>query len=404
VIFKALSDGEYHGAVPENQIEFRASRLRFDRHELHGELTVSCGLAGARVFDEACLNSSSMNFSSSAARKSRGLFLAERARTGTKVDWVGLVEELCTLVLKAEREGEPAVVLSQVETTTAERVIAIDGIPLYPDHHEIDFGDGGTAKSLLALYRAGRLEADGERVMYCDWELTATTHRRRLEQLFGRDRMPSMRYVRCERPLMHEVDRLRRLIVEHEITYAIFDSVGFACDGPPEAAESALNYFRAVRQLRIGGLHLAHVSKAETGDQRPFGSAFWHNSARSTWFMKAADSGANYLTVGLVHRKANLGPLQSARAYTFTFEPDHISVTPVAASTVDALVGDLKMSERIRETLKSGPRTIAAIAKELDAKVDTVEKTVKRGQGKVFTRLPSPDGVARFALLEGRAS
>ena len=89
--------------------------------------------------------------------------------------------------------------------------------------------------------------------------------------------MPSIRYVRCERPLVHEVDRLRRIILDEEITFGVFDSVGFACDGPPEAAESALKYFQAVRQLRIGGLHLAHVSKADTGDQRPFGSAFWHN-------------------------------------------------------------------------------------------------------------------------------
>jgi hypothetical protein len=49
VIFKVLGDSEYHASVPEHQIEFRVSRLRFDRHELHGELTVTCGLAGARV-------------------------------------------------------------------------------------------------------------------------------------------------------------------------------------------------------------------------------------------------------------------------------------------------------------------------------------------------------------------
>jgi hypothetical protein len=253
VIVKPISEGEYHAAVPEHQIEFRASRLRFDRHELHGELSVTCGLAGARVFDEASLSSSSMNFSSAAARVTRGKYLAERARTGNTVDWVGLVEELCTLVLKGERDGKPAVILSQVQADLAESVIMVDAIPIYTDYQQIDFGDGGTGKSLLALYRAGRLEAEGERVLYLDWELNDSTHHRRLKQLFGPDRMPSIRYVRCDRPLVQEVDRLRRVISDEEITFGIFDSVGFACDGPPDAAESALTYFRAVRQLRIGG-------------------------------------------------------------------------------------------------------------------------------------------------------
>ena len=80
-------------------------------------------------------------------------------------------------------------------------------------------------------------------------------------------------YARCERPLVYEADRLARIVREHDISYAIFDSVAFACDGPPEAAEVAGRYFRAVRQLGIGSLQIAHISKAENGDKKPFGSA-----------------------------------------------------------------------------------------------------------------------------------
>ena len=240
MIFKALTEGEYHAAVPEHSIEFRVARLRYERHELHGELTVSCGLAGARSFDDACISSSTMNLSSAMTRQSHGKRLADRARTAGKVDWIGLLEELCMRVLSAERAGQPAVILSQVAPATSESIVTIDGYPIYTKHHAIDFGDGGTAKSLYALYRGGKLEAQGERVALFDWELDAVTHRGRLEKMFGRERMPSIRYVRCDRPLVHEVDRLRRIIRDEEITFGIFDSVGFACDGPPEAAESAL--------------------------------------------------------------------------------------------------------------------------------------------------------------------
>ncbi len=403
MIFKALTDGEYHAAVPENSIEFHVARLRYERHELHGELTVCCGLAGARVFDDATLSASTMNFSSAQTRQTHGKRLAERARTAGTIDWIGLLEELAVRVLRAERAGQPAVILSRVPAGEAEPIITIDGYPIYTRHQQIDFGDGGTAKSLFALLRAGKLEAEGERVALFDWELDVRTHRQRLEQLFGREGMPSIRYVRCDRPLVHEVDRLRRIILDEEITYGIFDSVGFACDGPPEAAESALAYFRAVRQLRIGGLHLAHVSKADTGDQRPFGSAFWHNSARSTWFVKAAGSEPGQLTIGLMNRKANLGPLQPTLAYTFTFTPGHIAVEKVSTASVEELVTTLPVWHRIKDALKSGPQTLGSLAEELGAKVDSIDKAVKR-RGQLFTRVSGADGIPRIALVERRTA
>ena len=38
---------------------------------------------------------------------------------------------------------------------------------------------------------------------------------------------------------------------------------------------------------RLRGL-ITHITKVENGDQRPFGSTFWHNSGRSTWKLKLA--------------------------------------------------------------------------------------------------------------------
>ena len=401
MIFKAMNESEYLASVVEHAIEFRVSRLRYDRHELHGELTVCCGLAGARVFDDATLSASTINFSSAQTRQTHGKRLAERARTAGTVDWVGMLEELAVRVLAAERAGQPAVILNRLRAAEIEPVLTLDGYPVFPRQQQIDFGDGGTGKSLFALWRAGQLEAEGERVALFDWEMDAQTHRGRLEKLFGKDRMPSIRHVRCDRPLIHEVDRLRRIILDEEITFGIFDSVGFATDGPPEAAESALKYFQAVRQLRIGGLHLAHVSKADTGDQRPFGSAFWHNSARSTWFVKTAASVPGSLTIGLLNRKANLGPLQPALAYTFTFTPDRIAVARIEAASVDELVDSLPMWQRMKDALRSGPKTSALLAEELDTTLDTIKKTVQRKSG-LFTRVPSADGIPRIALVERR--
>jgi hypothetical protein len=405
-MFRTVGEGEYLASNADLDIEFRVSRLRYERHELVGELTVCCGIPGARVVDvddgSQILSASTMNFSSAQTRQTRSKLLAERSRA-RQLDWFGMVEELCQRVLAAERRGHPAVVLSQVPAPAPDDTVSVEGFTIPRAHATILFGDGGTAKSLLSLYAGGKLEAHGERVALFDWELDAATHRGRLERLFGPLCMPSIRYVRCERPLVHEIDRIRRVIQDEEITFGVFDSVGFACDGPPEAAESALNYFRAWRQLRIGGLHIAHISKAENGDQRPFGSAFWHNSARATWYVKQATNEPGSLTIGLINRKANLGPLQPALAYTFSFDAQRTTLTRVNASTVDELVDSVPLWQRIKQTLKTGPQTLAAIADELDAKVDTVEKAVKR-KSQVFTKVSSEDGIYRIALVERRVA
>lgn len=57
-----------------------------------------------------------------------------------------------------------------------------------------------------------------------------------------------------------------------KIEFAVFGSFAFATDSPQETAESAAANFRAVRQIgAIGSIHMAHISKADGGDQKPFG-------------------------------------------------------------------------------------------------------------------------------------
>jgi hypothetical protein len=51
----------------------------------------------------------------------------------------------------------------------------------------------------------------------------------------------------------------------------------------------------------------------------------------------------------------------------------------------------------------SRPQTLAALAEDLDAKVDTVKKAVQR-HPHMFTRITGKDAVQRIALQERRAS
>src|SRR5262249_36961251 len=145
-----------------------------------------------------------------------------------------------------------------------------------------------------------------------DWELSEVDHWERLGRLFPGD-IPPVRYLCCARSIVHEADRLRRWVRDRHLDYVVMDSVAFACAGAPESAEVAMAYFQVVRQLGpIGSFHIAYITKnGDNSDRRPFGSAFWHNSPRATWFAKLADRdpGGRISRLGLYPRKWNIGPL-----------------------------------------------------------------------------------------------
>jgi hypothetical protein len=188
-------------------------------------------------------------------------------------------------------------------------------------------------------------------------------------------------YVRCERPLSAESDRLRRIVQEHQVQYAIYDSIAFACDGPPEAAEVAGRYFRAVREIGCGSLHIAHVNRSEHADQKPFGSTFWHNGSRSTWFVQAVESAGDdnrALRLGLYNRKANLGPLHGAVSYLITFTEQRTEFRRVDIADSPELAGKLSVRQRMTHLLKRGALLAETIAEEIEAEVETVKRTARR--------------------------
>lgn len=395
--FRRLDDGCYRMTLGRLGIVFTVDRLRRKWDELIGELTVRCDLAGARTHD-GVLSVGDFNLSTQRAREERARYLGTRANA-KDLDWAGLLEEFVQRVLTSERSGQPAVSLRSLPRASAADVIDVDGIHLIDRHPIILFGDGGAAKSYIALYLAGRLAQQRIRTALFDWELAGEDHRDRLERLFGAD-MPDIQYVRCTRPLIEEADRLRRIRREQAIDYTFYDSVAFAGDGPPEAAEVAGRYFQAVRQIGGGSCHVAHVNKSQEADQKPFGSSFWHNGARATWNVKLAESipGSNTISIGLYNRKSNLGALRPAVGFELSFEADQTIVRRVNVADVADLAGHLSVRQRMAERLRRGAMSAEAIASDIDADVETVKRTARRYKTQ-FIVIPG----GNLALCERRA-
>lgn len=384
--------------LPEIGVYLSLTRLRREKSETVGLLTVRTSFRGARTVFGNVLSSADFNCSSLRARKERATHLLERSRADD-LDWFSFLEELSLRVLEAEEEGDAEVAIHEIPMST-ETAVELDaaGLPLLRRHPTIWFGDGGSAKSYLALYAAIDLAQRGERVLYLDFEFSGEEHRARFHRLAGPTaKADGLIYRRCERSLHRETYRLRDIVSKQRITFVICDSVGFATDVSPEQAEAATTYFRALRELGpLGSLHLAHVNKSEQGDQKPFGSAFWHNGARATWYLKRtdADPSSEDMTVGFYHRKSNVGRLRPNFGIKLRFMATDTLVSAADITEHDELAAKLPVWQRMKGALRHGAMTEDQLADRVGVKDSTVRSEMAR-RTELFMRLS--DG--RIGLL-----
>src|SRR5262249_40267808 len=134
------------------------------------------------------------------------------------------------------------------------------------------------------------------------------------------------------------------------------------------------------RQIGAGSLHIAHITKSEGGDMKPFGSVFWHNGARSTWFVKLADESPDgqILNLGFFNRKANLGRLCSPTTFKITFTSDITTFSKTNPAETHDLAVSMSVHQRMENLLRSGAKDPKTIAQEIDAEVETVKRTVRK--------------------------
>jgi hypothetical protein len=272
VILRVEAEGVYSLSEPECGLEFRADYLRRDHRsgEISGELSVSCSEHAARV--DNLLSVASFNFSSAQARASRAKLVKERGgRELAKLNVAECLEAFCQFIAKSERTGDPAVVLRDVPSRRPEDANHdVLGLKFPSKHLSIGFGAPGSLKSFLALYVARTLAARGVRTLYVDWELDAEDHRYRLGCFDGH--IPEgVLYRRCRKPLVQEIDSLRRIGKSERIDYYILDSVGYGTAGDPAAADAALDFCRAFGQL---GTATRCPTAACSGTRRPAPRSF----------------------------------------------------------------------------------------------------------------------------------
>lgn len=278
------------------------------------------------------------------------------------------------------------------------------------------FGDGSSGKTFLA-YAMGLQVAVGGRfcgmkarmggVIILDYETGEAMVKFRMKRVMlgaGVDPvlLPELPIHYMDAggvPLPEMIESLKRAIDRHDVKLVIIDAAGDACGGEPEKAGVVLNYFNACAELKATKLHIAHVtnSEMEVSAKRPFGSRYWHNRARRTWFVKRdQEEESDQVDVGLTCRKANDGRLPKPLAFRVDFEGDSgaVRITAQSFNDVAAFESDQTVADRVTSFLlgHDGPALIVEIAEGTGIPTANVKTTLNRGKGTRFQLLSDGSG------------
>jgi hypothetical protein len=386
--------------------EITVEHLVRSRGDLYGELVVTSSMPGTKSQD-GLLHQARVNLSSTTSRRTVAAYVADRAASDADI-WKDVLETFCARVLRAEREGEPFVVVGRRPQRLE---LGMRLAPILPaGKTTILFGDGGAGKSTIAQAIAVSVKTGEEvipgfapqsaNVLYLDWETDADDVDARVKAISegaGIRDVPEFHYRACVGSFVDQVEDVVRLVSKEHIGLVFIDSVEMASaatrgDGG-DANESAIRLFSALRHLRTTVLAVDHVAKtgadAKEGAGKPYGSTFKGNLARNTFELRQAkDAEGDRIHVALYHRKSNvmrrmhpLGLWVEHSGGAIRFGREDISDVGLAAG--------MTLADRIAAVIAGGAAQLDDIAAELDEPANKVRAVLSRGKDSRFRKLPS---------------
>ncbi|MCI0778092.1 MAG: AAA family ATPase, partial [Chloroflexi bacterium] len=397
------ADG-YVVSLPEDGgfIRFEASDIDSTRRRsLDIMLTVRCELPGTTKDQfSGRLNVTSLSNRESFRRQLDEMF-------GKEGGWTRRLNIACSMVRKAHNERDNSIVLLEAPEVTTQHLLAPY---MLTDGPTIIFGQGGSAKTYLALAWSACIAlgmpflgspVQQAAVLFIDYESTPGVMKKRLEKVLAgmgmANSLPPIFYWPATAPLVDMVPALQHEILKDDIGMVVVDSVMLAAGADAERAETAGRYFGALRRLGVPSLNVGHVTKAG-GDQFPFGSIFWHNSARLTWNVKLRHEEDDTVHLGLFNREANDGPQEHPQGLRISFDGLDGPVT-IAREGLDAEWDkELSNPERIRGELRAGKCSVKELAEALELSEAIIRTTLNRMTDAQKFGSKAPDGSHYWVL------
>ena len=376
---KTIASGVYALEWAEFQLSAHINRVRSSHDTVSAEVLIRSGAPGLQG---SHLHQARLNLTSTTARKTLAKHLQEEY--ANIAPWSAVVEQIAVLVLTHYRAGEP--ILELANLPPQERLeYRLEPFLLDKDPTLI-YGKGGTGKSTLASFFAVVLDylvdvqgmkAEPGRVLYLDYEAGPYELKDRLDGIkrgLGIEAGLSTLYRFCYQPIVADIEEIQAAVAENDIALVIVDSVGPACGGEPENAQVVLDYFRALRSLRIATLSIDHVAKDKT---EPFGSVYKFNMARSVWEVRGTqEENSDEMHVGLYHRKLNSGKRRMPQGFRVSFKDEAIRFAREDVREVPELAQGTSINSRVLHALRNGALSAAIISDEIESDERQVAKAL----------------------------
>ena len=403
------SVGIYSFEWSDKKIKVTVSRLiETSKQSLSAEIVIQS------IEPERHLHQARLTLTDTRQRKSLENTLNGRTEGVEKykdIDWYEIIEYVCVKTLEKYREGTPPIQLGDLpEATEIEYQLCpvlIKGEPT------LIYGDGGIGKTNMALFWAllvqhnhpyFNLEPQQTNCLYLDWEASERVLKRRVDAMkkgLGITDKKTILYRYCTQPLPSDALEIQSIILKNDIGLVVIDPVALACGADPETAETAIRFFNALRSLNITTLSVHHIAKISDG-KKPFGSVFWHNSARSSFEIRNSQRPEdNEIHLGIYHRKMNDAPLLKPMGYTLQFFNEESRLNQITFATADLseipeLEKGLPLRERLTNALGAGSKTPEELAEELEDNQSSIARVLYRYKDKNFVKLGKEWGLKAY--------
>lgn len=349
-----------------------------------------------------------LNLESTRSRNEVAKELGMRYTVCKGVDWKGLCEYLCVKTIREYEKGDPVILITSEDECEPLRYLLH---PLVPENKPtVLFGDPGSGKSQLAVviimaimlpWRNNPLKlgvpAKPETALFLDYESDPDDVRRQVVSLCKGMKLPyiEVHYRRCSLPIADDIEAIRSHAEAINASCLIIDSTSLAAGNDLNRMDVSTAYFRALRQLNMTTVSLAHTSKdRESKNKTILGSVLWEAGARSVWEVKGQEDDG-VLDIALFHRKSNLSQKFGVQGYRITYDQDAggnsvpVDIRWHNPKDIAEFVERMSTNERILHLLREGRMTIETVADTLEIKPGSAKVSLYRLRKKdMVTRLP----------------
>jgi len=369
----------------------KVDRLRESRSEPQAEISVRF-LEGHAQFEAGHILGPERLILTSRSGKDTLLRTLNKRFEDPPVEWFDVIEVVTHKTIEFMRQTAAVEMIGHERKFKSPNAGFILNPILRRNQPTILYGEGGSGKSLLAIYfsllvQAG-LEQNGlsgepSNVLYCDFETDPHDFEQRVFGIaagFPDLEGVEIGYRRCSQPFMAELESVARQVSEREIDLLVIDSFDAALSANSSDGETIMPIFNALRDLNVTALLVDHKSKSDSGQTRsvgPIGSIMKLNRARSVIEVAASEGD----TVGLFHRKCNIGkrfkPLGLALKFEGGDELQKLTFERTKISDTD-LDQKLRLYERIEAKLRQGSLSTDALASELSVDRQQITNALNR--------------------------